>query len=55
MDGWKMHLQQQQAGTQLPEEDADWGAPNGTGGRHKDGSGERGSRAAPGQLKKDRE
>ena len=58
MDGWKLHLQQHQAGIQLPEKavpDADpgpdWGAPDGTGGPHmNDGDGERGERAAPGQL-----
>ena len=61
MGGWKMHLQQQQAGIQLrkPAPDAvsapDWGAPDGTGGPHMNrGEGERGERAAPGQLGKPR-
>lgn len=61
MGGWKMHLQQQQAGIQLRKlvSDADpapdWGAPDGTGGPHMDeGEGARGERAAPGQLGKPR-
>ena len=61
MDGWSLHLQQQQASIQLPKAapDADpgpdWGAPDGTGGPHMDeGEGARGERAAPGQLGKQR-
>ena len=60
MGGWKLHLQQQQTGIQIRKAAApdagpapDWGAPDGTGGPHMNkGEGERGERAAPGQLGK---